>query len=61
MLRAMNAIKTARVVGARGFHRSAAVSADIIGIDLGTTNSCVAMMEVRMDFRARHRCHICSL
>lgn len=47
MLRAMQSIKAARA-GTRGFHRSAAVSADIIGIDLGTTNSCVAIMEVRL-------------
>ena len=30
---------------ARGFRASAAARADICGIDLGTTNSCVAMME----------------
>jgi hypothetical protein len=34
-------------LAARTFHASAAARADIIGIDLGTTNSCVAIMEVR--------------
>ena len=30
----------------RNFRTTTATHADIIGIDLGTTNSCVAMMEV---------------
>jgi len=44
MLRTTSAISTA-LRGARGFRSSATSFADICGIDLGTTNSCVAMME----------------
>ena len=44
MLRASSAI-TSVLRGARGFRSSAVSFADICGIDLGTTNSCVAMME----------------
>jgi molecular chaperone DnaK (HSP70) len=44
MLRASSAI-TSVLRGTRGFRSSAVSFADICGIDLGTTNSCVAMME----------------
>jgi hypothetical protein len=40
--------------GRSAFHAAASARSDIIGIDLGTTNSCVAIMEVR--WRAAAAC-----
>lgn len=45
MLRAMSKLAQTRAVGSRAFSGSRPAMADIIGIDLGTTNSCVAIME----------------